>query len=180
MSSLKELLVDELRDLYSAEQQLSESPPKNGEGSGPIPNSRTVLPPISNKPRDMSSASKEAFDKLGESATANEPARRCRDWWRRAPKPIGASMPRIPFATLPDRRRAAGSEHYEMAAYGTVRTFARTIGENEVAGLLQETLDEEAETDRKLTALAESVNQEANLGHDKAGHKVAPNSPRAR
>lgn len=60
-------------------------------------------------------------------------------------------------------------EHYEMAAYGTARTFARKLGELEVASLLQETLDEEGETDKKLTAIARNVNDEAaNAGGDDA------------
>jgi len=53
-------------------------------------------------------------------------------------------------------------EHYEMAGYGTVRTFAEILGDDEAAELLQETLDEEGETNKKLTALAESfVNPQA-------------------
>jgi ferritin-like metal-binding protein YciE len=47
-------------------------------------------------------------------------------------------------------------EHYEMAAYGTLRTFARALGHEDQANLLQETLDEEGVTDRKLTQLAEA------------------------
>jgi ferritin-like metal-binding protein YciE len=53
-------------------------------------------------------------------------------------------------------------EHYEIAAYGTARTYANTLGEPDVANLLQTTLDEEAATDKKLTAVAEkAVNVEA-------------------
>ncbi len=53
-------------------------------------------------------------------------------------------------------------EHYEIATYGTLRTFAKTLGENEASALLQETLDEEKEADKKLTEIAESfVNEEA-------------------
>ena len=56
-------------------------------------------------------------------------------------------------------------EHYEIAAYGTVRTFANKLGEEEAAELLQETLDEEGEADKLLTELAESVvNVEAPSG----------------
>ena len=47
-------------------------------------------------------------------------------------------------------------EHYEMAGYGTVRTYARLLHETEAEKLLQETLDEEGATDKKLTTLAES------------------------
>ena len=48
-------------------------------------------------------------------------------------------------------------EHYEIAGYGTVRTFANMLGENEATELLQQTLDEEGEADKLLTELAESV-----------------------
>jgi ferritin-like metal-binding protein YciE len=52
-------------------------------------------------------------------------------------------------------------EHYEMAAYGSLRTWAELIGEDEVVNLLQTTLDEEGETDKKLTEIAQSLNIEA-------------------
>jgi len=52
-------------------------------------------------------------------------------------------------------------EHYEMAAYGTVRTFARDLGEAEVCELLQATLDEEGQTDKDLTKIASVVNRQA-------------------
>jgi ferritin-like metal-binding protein YciE len=48
-------------------------------------------------------------------------------------------------------------EHYEMAGYGCVRTFARRLGYDRAAGLLQETLDEEGEADKTLTELAETI-----------------------
>ena len=52
-------------------------------------------------------------------------------------------------------------EHYEIAAYGTVRTYANILGEDEAASLLEETLEEEKETDQKLTQLAEQINVQA-------------------
>ncbi len=56
-------------------------------------------------------------------------------------------------------------EHYEMAAYGSARTWARRLGNQELCALLQQTLDEEGQTDEKLTRIAESsVNQEAAHG----------------
>jgi ferritin-like metal-binding protein YciE len=53
-------------------------------------------------------------------------------------------------------------EHYEIAAYGTVPELAEVLGESDHAALLQETLDEEKETDEKLTALAREINGQAN------------------
>ena len=52
-------------------------------------------------------------------------------------------------------------EHYEMAGYGTVRTYAELLGQNEIANLLQQTLDEEGETNKKLTQIASKVNKHA-------------------
>jgi ferritin-like metal-binding protein YciE len=53
-------------------------------------------------------------------------------------------------------------EHYEIAGYGTARTLARQVGENQIAQILEQTLDEEKETDQKLTQIAESrVNPQA-------------------
>jgi ferritin-like metal-binding protein YciE len=52
-------------------------------------------------------------------------------------------------------------EHYEIAGYGTVRTYAKLLGKNEIANLLQQTLDEEKEADKTLSEIAESVNVEA-------------------
>ena len=52
-------------------------------------------------------------------------------------------------------------EHYEIAGYGTVRTYARLMGHDKAADLLQQTLDEESQTDEKLTKLAMQLNPEA-------------------
>ena len=56
-------------------------------------------------------------------------------------------------------------EHYEIAAYGTLRTYAKLLGHNEAAGLLQQTLDEEKKTDQRLTQIAtKKINVEAAKG----------------
>jgi ferritin-like metal-binding protein YciE len=55
-------------------------------------------------------------------------------------------------------------EHYEIATYGTARTWAQVLGLDEVADLLQQTLDEEAETDENLTSIAREINVEAENG----------------
>jgi ferritin-like metal-binding protein YciE len=52
-------------------------------------------------------------------------------------------------------------EHFEMAGYGSVRTWAQQLGQKEIADLLQQTLDEEGETDHKLTQLAGKINKQA-------------------
>jgi ferritin-like metal-binding protein YciE len=61
--------------------------------------------------------------------------------------------------------KAQHIEHYEIAGYGTVRTYAQVLGEERQAQLLQETLDEEGETDKLLTQIAEKrVNRDAEIG----------------
>jgi ferritin-like metal-binding protein YciE len=64
-------------------------------------------------------------------------------------------------------------EHYEMAAYGTARTYAMLLGNEEAAQLLQQTLDEEKEADKKLTELAGAINVNATAGGMTAGEKAA-------
>ena len=58
-------------------------------------------------------------------------------------------------------------EHYEIAGYGTVRTFATLMGHREASKLLQATLDEEGATDKKLTAASKKLNVKIPLGHKK-------------
>ena len=62
--------------------------------------------------------------------------------------------------------KAQHVEHYEMAGYGTVRTYALLLGENSHAELLQQTLDEEGAADKLLTQLAQSINVDAIVGDD--------------
>jgi len=57
-------------------------------------------------------------------------------------------------------------EHYEIAAYGALKTYARILGDDEAAGLLEETLAEEKETDEKLNQIAQSLNLEAEEAGD--------------
>ena len=68
-------------------------------------------------------------------------------------------------------------EHYEMAGYGCVRTFANLLGYEDAAALLQETLDEEGEADKKLTELAETV---INVEAEEAGDEVEEPAPKAK
>src|SRR5689334_8641337 len=64
-------------------------------------------------------------------------------------------------------------EHYEIAGYGTVRTYANLLGEDEAANLLQQTLDEEKEADQTLNEIAEQINVEAGHGEVEEREGVA-------
>ena len=69
-------------------------------------------------------------------------------------------------------------EHYEIAGYGTARTFANLLGEEEAASLLEQTLEEEKETDAKLTELAEGINVAAEQHDEQVSQKKSTSTKR--
>jgi ferritin-like metal-binding protein YciE len=159
MNSLRDLLIDELRDLHNAENQLVKALPKMAKAAshedlkegfsehleqtrGHIDRLEQCFKLLGQKARGKTCHAMQGLVEEGKEAIEEDAPDSIRD-----AKLIGAAQ-RV--------------EHYEIAAYGTARAFAETIGESKVADLLQETLDEEGETDKKLTALAETINEEAN------------------
>jgi ferritin-like metal-binding protein YciE len=159
IKTLKDLLVDELRDLYSAEQQLVKALPKMAKAAT-SPDLKEGITMHLEETRGHVERLDQAFKTLGVPARAKT----CK-----AMKGLVEEGQEAIDLEAPDAIRdacligaAQRVEHYEMAAYGTARAFAATIGEDEVVDLLQQTLDEEGETDKKLTELSETVNQEAN------------------
>jgi len=156
--SLKELLVDEIKDLYNAENQLIKALPKMAKAA---------------KNEELKAAFQEHLEQTKEHATRLEKVFELLEETAKgkvcpAMKGLieeGAEGIEERDASAVRDAQLIGSaqriEHYEIAAYGTVRTLAETLGEDEVAELLEETLDEEGETDKKLTSIAESVNEEA-------------------
>jgi ferritin-like metal-binding protein YciE len=71
-------------------------------------------------------------------------------------------------------------EHYEIAAYGSVHAFAELMGESEAASLLEQTMEEEKETDQKLTNLSKQINSEAYQGEDEKEEEAGEMKPRQR
>ena len=69
-------------------------------------------------------------------------------------------------------------EHYEIAGYGSVIAYADLLGESEQASLLKETLEEEKETDEKLTELAKEINVEAQQGNSESEEEEQPRDKR--
>ena len=159
IKSMKDLLLDELHDLYGAENQILEALPKMIKAAS-NEQLRSAFETHLEQTKNQVTRLEQAFEKLGASAKKKTCegikgiAEECEDL-------IDAE----PEAEILDAGLiAAGQkvEHYEMAGYGSVRTWAQQLGLHEVASLLQQTLEEEKATDRKLTQLAESmVNQEA-------------------
>lgn len=160
MQTLKDLYLDELKDTYDAEQQLLKALPKMAKEA-----SNEELRAAFEAHLDQTQTQVERLEQIFEELGEKPKGKKCE-----AMKGLleeAKSM--MEEAEDEDVRDAAmiGSaqkvEHYEIAAYGTLRTYAELLGNDEQAELLQETLDEEKETDENLTELAVScINMEAN------------------
>jgi ferritin-like metal-binding protein YciE len=163
--ALKELYVDELRDIYSAENQLVKSLPKMAKAAT-SPKLRAGFEGHLEQTKGHVQRLEEIFNSLGEKPTG----KKCKGMEGLIEE--GAEM--IDDDELEAEVLDAGLisaaqrvEHYEIAAYGCVRTYATILGEEEAVSLLEKTLQEEKETDEKLTELAENINVEA-VGSEKA------------
>lgn len=156
--SLHALLIDEIKDLYYAENHLIKALPKMAKAAtnselkagftGHLAQTRTHVTRLAEALKILGLPAKGKIchamiglvEEGGEAIALKGPAA------VRDAALIGAAQ-RV--------------EHYEMAGYGTARAFAQALGENQVAGLLQATLDEEGETNKKLTKISDTVNAEA-------------------
>jgi len=160
LDSLRELLVHELEDLYDAESQLVKALPKMAKAAA-FPELRKGFELHLEQTKEHVNRLDKAFQMLGEDAKSTK----CKGMAGL----IREGQQIVKEEDADEATRDAGLisaaqrvEHYEIAAYGTARTYAHTLDEPDVADLLQTTLNEEAETDKKLTALAEkAVNVEA-------------------
>lgn len=158
MNTLKELLVDELQDLYNAENQLVKALPKMAKTAANAELKEGIEAHLE-ETRGHVDRLDRCFELLGEKAKGKT----CH-----AMKGLVEEGKEAIDEDAPDEIRdakligaAQRVEHYEIAAYGTARAFAEELGEDEVAKLLQETLDEEGEANKKLTEIAGIVNREA-------------------
>jgi len=159
MEALKKLLQDELEDIYDAEHQLIKALPKLIERSS-SPELQQALKQHVTVTQNQIKRLEQVFQTLGEKAKRKP----CKGM-----AGIVAEGSEMLEEDLEESTKDAAIisaaqkvEHYEIASYGTVRTLAQTLGNNEVAELLEETLDEEKEADERLTQIAESsVNSEA-------------------
>ena len=153
VESLNDLFVEELQDLYSAENQILAALPEMIAGA--------TAKQLQNALREHQKLTERHVTRLEEifEAYGGRPARakKCRGMEGLLKE--GAQM--LDEKMRPEVRDAAiiaaaqRVEHYEMAGYGCVRTYAQAMGDVETAKLLQATLDEEADADRQLTQLAE-------------------------
>jgi len=159
IKNLRDLLVDELRDLYNAENQLVKALPKMAKAAA-NDELREGFTEHLEQTRGHVDRLDRCFKMLGQKAKGKT-CHAMKGLVEEGSEAIELDAPdMIRDATLIGAAQRV--EHYEIAAYGTARSFAETLGETKIADLLQETLDEEGETDKRLTALAEQINEDAN------------------
>ena len=158
MESLRDLFIDELKDLYSAENQILKALPKmikkasskelkSGfeqhlkETQGHVQRLEKIFEELEESPRGKKCKGMEGIILDGKELMEED------------------AEPEVMDAGLIGA--AQHVEHYEIAGYGCVRTYAELMGEDNIVNLLQKTLDEEKTTDEKLTQLAQNINVEA-------------------
>ena len=157
--NLHDLYVDQLRDLYSAENQLVKALPKMAkaasneelsqafldhleETKGHVERLKTIFEQLGKKPTGKVCKAMEGLVEEGKEAIEED------------------AEPEVTDAAL--IAAAQRVEHYEQAGYGTVRAYAKLLGDKEAVKILSQTFDEEVACDKKLTKLAETtINLEA-------------------
>lgn len=167
MDTLKTLYLEELRDLYNAEQQLVKALPKMAKGA-----SSEELQDAFQKHLEQTKTHVERLEEVFEDIGEKPKGKTCK-----AMKGLIEEGAEILSEDGDESVLDAGIivaaqkvEHYEIAAYGSLRTFAQLLGKDRSADLLQETLDEESETNELLNKLAEDiVNPEALMEPEMAG-----------
>lgn len=169
--SLRELYIDELKDLYSAETQLVKALPKLAKAAT-NDDLRQGFEEHLRQTSEHVSRLEEIFESLGEKPTG----KKCLGM-EGLVKEGAETMEEDYEGDLMDAALIGAAqrvEHYEIAGYGTVRAFAEVLGETEHVSLLEQTLEEEKETDEKLTELAEQINSQAEGtdGTDAEGEEV--------
>jgi ferritin-like metal-binding protein YciE len=159
LNSLDDLYVHELQDLYSAENQILKALPKMAEAAS-SPELKTAFQEHMKQTEGQVQRLDQIFEKLGRAKHGKKCAA--------MEGLVKEGEEVLKEEADPDVRDAAliaaaqRVEHYEIAGYGTARTFACMLGDQEAQQLLQATLDEEALTDEKLTKIAMSrVNEQA-------------------
>lgn len=155
LESLHDLFVLQLRDLHSAEKQLIDALPIAARAASSEELRSAFEEHLEQTKRQLKRLN-QIFEGLGE----DPQGKHCEAMEGLISEAEHALEHDADPAVLDAALIVAAQqiEHYEIAGYGSVRTFARVLGYNEVAKVLQSTLDEEAATDEKLTGIAERLN----------------------
>ncbi len=152
LDSMEDLLIEELQDLYDVENRIIDSLPDMADAAE-SPKLKSAFSDHLNQSKRQRERLEECFRELDE-----EPERGNCEGIKGILEEGEIMMKASGPAKVKDAALVASAqrvEHYEMAGYGAARTFASHLGKARVAELLQQTLDEEGNTDHKLTAIAE-------------------------
>jgi ferritin-like metal-binding protein YciE len=175
-NALKELYIDELKDLYDAENRLVKALPKLAKAAT-SEKLRSGLEEHLEQTRGHVDRLEEVFASLGEKPTG----KKCAGMMGLVKE--GEEIMEEDFAgEVMDAALISAAqrvEHYEIAAYGCVRAWADLLGENDASALLDKTLEEEKGADQKLTQLAEEINVEALAGEGEAAQDKKARGARA-
>lgn len=152
LNNMEDLFVHELKDLYSAEQQLIEALPKMANGA-----SSTTLREAFEKHLSQTRNHVDRLDRIFSMMNVSREAHECKGMKGLIEE--GEEVLKMQGDASAKDAALIGAaqrvEHYEIAGYGTARTHAEQLNYDDVADLLQDTLDEEGETNKKLTKIAE-------------------------
>ena len=176
-TTLRDLYIDELKDLYDAENRLVKALPKMAKNvssddlreaieehleqtRGHVERLQEILTSLGEKPGGKKCTGMVGIMEEGEEMMDED------------------FEPNVMDAAIISAAQRA--EHYEMAAYGCVRTWAEILGETEASSLLEKTLDEEKAADQKLTELAEDVNAQAHEESESAEEEEEEPKPKTR
>ena len=158
---LKDLYIDELKDLYNAENQLVKALPKLARAAA-----SDELRQGFEEHLEQTKGHVERLEKIFQMLDESPKGKKCKGMEGLIVE--GSEVMEQDYeGSLLDAAligTAQRVEHYEIAGYGTARSFAESLGQTDHVSLLNETLEEEKETDQKLTELAKQVNTEANEG----------------
>jgi ferritin-like metal-binding protein YciE len=164
--TLKEVYVDELRDLYNCEQQLIKALPKMAKAAT-SEELRSGFESHLKQTEEHATRLEKVLQGLGEPVKG----KKCKGMEGIIAEGGEVLSEDYEGAVMDAAIITAAQrvEHYEIAAYGSVHAFAILMGEDEAASILEQTLTEEKETDEKLTELAEEINPQAFAVKDAAG-----------
>jgi len=157
--TLHDAFIDELRDTYDAERQLTKALPKLAKAASSAPLREAFESHLAETQGQI-----ERLEQVFESLDEKVRGKHCDGIAGIIEEGKSVMEEDFDDDTMDACLIAAGqrAEHYEMAAYGTLVAWARAMGHSEAADLLQETLDEEKAADEKLSSLAEGgINQSA-------------------
>jgi ferritin-like metal-binding protein YciE len=161
INTLHDVYIDQLKDLYSAETQLLKALPKMAKAAHDATLKKGFEEHLE-QTKVHAERLEEIFEELDEKPTGKK-CKAMAGLVEEGSEAIGEdASPEAKDAML--IAAAQRVEHYEMAGYGCVKTYARLLGYEDAAKLLEETLGEEVATDEKLTEAAESINVEAEQG----------------